>query len=63
MVVGGLIVKFEQCLQCSFKNRRKDVFPCSKCKDGNTPLTCKDCRSYPCNNKKGIRTCKEFEWD
>ncbi|WP_346905927.1 hypothetical protein [Clostridium sp.] len=55
--------KFARCIKCRFKERRKDMFPCSECKDGSYPLTCKECRFYNCTNKKGIRTCENFEWD
>lgn len=55
----------EKCKECKFKNRlNKTYFPCNKCDSkGNPPLTCVECRSYPCTNKKGIRPCKNFEWD
>ena len=53
-----------RCKDCQYKNRPRDKFPCDKCKEkGFVPLTCDCCRCYPCNNKKGIRPCKNFEWD
>lgn len=55
--------KFNFCMRCRYKNRRKDMFPCSECKGGCYPSTCEECRLYPCTKKKGIRTCDKFEWD
>jgi hypothetical protein len=57
-----------KCKECSHKNRiNKQYFPCNQCKMiGDklyVPITCIDCRCYPCTNKKGIRPCNKFIWD
>lgn len=51
------------CKKCRFNNRNKNIFPCNNCdKQGNHPITCHDCRQYPCGNKKGVRICDKFKW-
>jgi hypothetical protein len=62
---NNIKVPNEKCRKCRFAQRPKIHFPCNKCIEDKyvVPITCCECRCYPCTNKKGIRTCKNFEWD
>ena len=51
---------------CPYSKRSRNAYPCTKCEEPKKqyPITCWDCRKYPCKgDKQSIRTCNEFKWD
>ena len=52
--------------KCPYKERPKHVYPCTKCEEPNKqyPITCWNCRWYPCKSEKqSLKICEKFEWD
>lgn len=52
--------------KCPYRERPKRAYPCTHCKEPNEqyPITCYDCRYYPCKGEKqSLKTCKNFVWD
>ena len=52
--------------KCPYRKRSKRAYPGTHCEEPNRqyPITCMDCREYPCKGERqSLKTCEKFVWD